>query len=333
MDLDVYVARHGPTWDRLEVLLRKPGRLRGAELDELVDVYQRTATHLSVVRTSLPDPLLVARLSQLVGRARGAIGSRREVGWRAVAVYLVRTFPAAAYRARWWWLGAAVVCLSISVVEASWIITHPAVQARLLPRAEVRQLVDHDFAGYYHAAPHSSFAAQVWTNNAFTAAECLVGGVLLGIVPAYLLFVTAVAQLGPSAGYLIAAHHGGQFFALILPHGLLELTAVFLAAGAGLRLGWVVVAPGARSRGRALAEEGRTTIALVPGLALALLVSGLIEGFVTPSSIPPVPRVAIGVLAWQAFLSSVLLLGRRAVSGGVTGDLTGGLAGSGELEV
>jgi uncharacterized membrane protein SpoIIM required for sporulation len=334
VDLDAYVAFHRPVWDRLDHLVARAGRLRGAELDELVDLYQRVATHLSVVRTSNPDPLLVARLSGLVARARGVVTGRREVSWRQVGVFFLRTFPAAAYRARWWWFGAAAGCLLLGASEAAWIATHPDVQAKLLPAADVRQLVDHDFADYYHEAPHSSFAAQVWTNNAWVAAQCLVGGLLFGVLPLLLLAQTAYAQLGPAAGYLIAAGKGGEFFALVLPHGMLELSAVFLAAGAGLRLGWTLIDPGAgRTRSRALAEEGRSTVALALGLTGVLLVSGLVEGMVTPSSMPPALKVAIGAVLLVGFLAYVLVLGSRAARSGLTGDLGEELAGAAAPEV
>ena len=81
MDLDAYVAAHGREWQRLEQLLgraRSPRRLTGPEVDELVDLYQRTATHLSVVQSAGNDPALVGRLSSLVARARGVVAGGRQ---------------------------------------------------------------------------------------------------------------------------------------------------------------------------------------------------------------------------------------------------------------
>jgi uncharacterized membrane protein SpoIIM required for sporulation len=111
------------------------------------------------------------------------------------------------------------------------------------------------------------------------------------------------------------------FFGLITPHGLLELTAVFVAAGTGLRLGWTVVDPGPRPRGEALAEQGRAAVGMALGLAGVLLVSGVIEAFVTPSGLPTWARVAIGVVAEVAFLAYVWTYGRRAALAGETGDV------------
>ncbi|MBF6235374.1 stage II sporulation protein M, partial [Nocardia farcinica] len=88
-----------------------------------------------------------------------------------------------------------------------------------------------------------------------------------------------------------------SFFGFILPHGTLELTAVFVAGGAGLKLGWTLVDPGRSSRLEAVARQGRTTATIALGLVGVLLVAGLLEGFVTPSGLPAPLRIAIGFAA------------------------------------
>src|SRR5439155_906874 len=109
--------------------------------------------------------------------------------------------------------------------------------------------------------------------------------------------------------------------------GLLELTGVFVAAGTGLRLGWTIVDPGARTRGEAFAAEGRTAVGMAVGLVCLFLVAGAIEAFVTPSDLPTWARVGVGVLAESVFLAYVFVLGRRAARAGETGDLLGILRG------
>jgi len=124
---------------------------------------------------------------------------------------------------------------------------------------------------------------------------------------------------------MIRHDRAGLFFGLILPHGLLELTAVFVAAGTGLRLFWAWVRPTDDSRSRSLAAEGRSAAGVALGLVGVLLVSGLIEGFVTPSGLPTWTRVGIGVVAELLFLTYVFTLGRRAFRAGWTGDLDASL--------
>ena len=120
---------------------------------------------------------------------------------------------------------------------------------------------------------------------------------------------------------MFQAGKGDIFLGLITPHGLIELTAVFVAAGVGMRLGWSVISPGDRPRGQVLAEQGRAVVAVAIGLAVVLMVAGAIEGFVTPSSLPTFVRVAIGVAAVVGFFGYVFHFGRRAVRAGETGDV------------
>ncbi|MBA9007893.1 stage II sporulation protein M [Thermomonospora cellulosilytica] len=319
MDVDAYVAAHHAEWSRLEWLINHSRRLNGAEIDELVELYQRAATHLSVVRSSSPDPLLVGRLSSLVARGRAAVAGAQAPMWRDAARFLTRSFPVVAYRLRWWWLSTALLGNLFSLIYAIWLVRNPEVQATLGTEWEIKQLVEHDFANYYVEHSAQSFAFQVWVNNAWVSATALIFGILLGIPTLYVLFVNQL-NLAAVGGFMWAHGRGDIFFGLILPHGLLELTAVYLACAAGFKIGWTVIDPGPRRRGQALAEEGRAIVAVALGLVLVLLVSGLIEGFVTGHVHNTWLRIGIGVVAEIAFLAYVFVLGRPAARAGETGD-------------
>jgi uncharacterized membrane protein SpoIIM required for sporulation len=324
VDVDAYAAAHDAEWRRLDRLLRRR-RLTGPEVDELVTLYQRTATHLSVIRSSSPDPALVGRLSSLVARARAAVTGAPTPAWRDAARFVVAGFPAALYRSRLWWIGTAAVSLLLAWAAGAWVAGDPEVQASVATPEEIRQLVEVDFEQYYSAAPAGSFAAQVWTNNAYVAAICLVAGVLL--LPVVWVLAQNVLSIGVTGGIMASADRLDLFFGLIVPHGLLELTAVFVAAGAGLKLGWTLIDPGPLPRAVAVAAQGRATVGMAIGVAGLLAVSGLIEAFVTPSGLPTWARIGIGVLAELAFVAYVWTLGRRAARAGETGDITAAEAG------
>lgn len=324
MDIDAFVARHRGEWARLEQLVSGRGRARrrsGAEVDELVALYQRVTTHLSVVRSASPDPALVARLSTLVARSRAVVTGTQTPAWVDLARFFVVTFPAAVHRSARWWVPVGVAFAAVGLVVGWWVAATPEVQATIAAPEEIRQLVAHDFEDYYSSAPAGSFAARVFTNNAWVAALSLALGVLLAPV-VWILWQNAL-NVGVAGGLMAAGGEVDLFFGLILPHGLLELTCVFVAAGAGLRLGWSWVDPGPRTRSRALAEEGQAAGALALGLAATLFVSGLVEAFVTPSGLPTWARVGIGAVVWLAFLCYVVVLGGRAVRAGETGDVRG----------
>lgn len=322
MDLDVFVAAHHAEWSRLDDLVRRRKRLSGIEVDELVTLYQRTATHLSQVQASAPDPALVGRLTTLVARARSAVTSPRRASWQDTAQFFTMRFPAALYRSRYWWVTTGVVATLVACLIGWWVAEHPDVQSAIGAPAELREMTrpGGEYETYYSSSPASSFAAQVWTNNAQVAALCLIFGVLLGVPVVWVLLLNA-ANLGIGLGLMASVGRLDVFLGLVLPHGLLELTAVFVAAGTGLRLGWTVVDPGPRARRVALAQEGRAAIGMAVGLAAVLLVSGVIEGFVTPSGLPTWTRISIGLAAEALFLLYVFVLGRRAALAGHTGDV------------
>jgi uncharacterized membrane protein SpoIIM required for sporulation len=322
MDLDVFVSAHRAEWDRLDALLSRRRRLTGTETDELVALYQRTATHLSLIQSSIPDPQLTGRLSQLVARARSAVTGTRRASWRDVTRFLTHGFPAAVYRSRHWWVPTALLSTLVAAILGWWIGTHPEVQATIAAPGELRELTrpGGQYETYYSSHPAASFAAQVWTNNAWAAALCLILGVFLGLPVLWILFQNML-NLGVGIGLMSEAGRLDTFLGLVLPHGLLELTAVFVAAGTGLRLGWTFIDPGPRTRRAALAEEGRAALGMAIGLALVLFVSGAIEGFVTPSGLPTWARITIGVAAELTFLAYVYVLGGRAARTGETGDV------------
>lgn len=320
MDVDAFVQAHRPAWDRLDELVKRRRRLTGAEVDELVDLYQRVSTHLSMVRSASTDSVLVGQLSGLVARARAAVTGAHAPLWREFLRFWTVSFPVVAYRSWRWWLGSAAAFFLVAALIGSWVAGNPEVQSAVGTPSDIDQLVNNDFASYYSENPAGSFALRVWVNNAWVAAQCIGFAILLGLPIPYILFQNA-ANLGLTGGLMFDAGKGDIFLGLLTPHGLLELTAVFLAAAAGMRLGWMVVAPGHRPRGQVLAEQGRAVVAVAAGLVVVLLLSGLIEALVTPSPLPTFARIAIGVVAEVVFLAYVVHFGRKAVRAGESGDI------------
>lgn len=328
MDADAYAAAHSAEWDRLAALA-KSRRLDGEQSDELIAAYQSASTQLSALSAADGDSAYTERLATAISAARLRFTGSRAGAAGIIARFFAISLPAALYRVRWVTLAVALATFVVATLAAWWLVSDPHALAAVGSDADLKQYLNHDFIDYYSNNPAASFAGQVWTNNAWLAAQSIATGIL-GVYVPYILIQNAV-NLGVAAGIFVHYGRSDVMFSYILPHGLLELTSLFVAAAAGLRIFWAWIAPGSRTRGQALAEEGRALFAIAVGVAISLFVSGLIEGFVTPSALPVWAKIAIGALALAAFLVYMLVVGRRAVLAGETGDLAESDAGARRL--
>jgi len=320
VDIDRFITTNQASWARLEQLTAMAGSARfgPAEVDELVQLYQRASTHLSHARTQRADPALVARLTRVVANARGALYGTRSRSLSAFARFFTTSFPAAVWHARRFMVASALLLFVPAILMGSWLARSDAALEASAPDVVREAYVEEDFEAYYSSAPASEFATQVTVNNIQVGFLAFAAGILL-CVPTAMLLAFNGANVGWAAGLFAAVGQQSKFYGLILPHGLLELSAIVVAGGAGLAVGWAIIDPGDQTRAAALGEQGRRSAVIALGLALAFIVAGTIEGFVTPSGLPTSVRIAIGIAACLAFWPYVIILGRRAASEGYTG--------------
>ena len=309
------MAENAAVWHRLEELTARAKRLTGPEVRELSRLYQQASGHLAYAQAHFADPGLKAALTRRVaGTAAILYGTRRHT-WRSIGTFFSETFPVATWEARWFMLVAAATLFLPAVALATWIDHSHAALNAVAPAAVRASYVNHDFASYYRSEPSVNFATQVYINNVIVTVEAFAGGIIFGLGTLFALFENGV-NLGYAAGMFYAAHRPAEFWGLVTPHGLLEMTSVVLAGGAGLKLGWALVDPGDRPRRRALFEEGGGAMVLVLGTVLTLAVAGTIEGFVAGSPLPTIVRVGIGVAVELAFWVWVVLCSRAARASG-----------------
>lgn len=319
MDLDALAAARGAEWARLDELSRSR-RLAGNEVDELVTRYRAASADLADIKTSAGRTAHGDHVSTMLARARLRLTGAPENVLRQIPRFFALQLPAALYRVRWTTLVIAVAFVAVAAVVAFWISGNEALVAALGSRAQLEYYAENDFTEYYSENPAAVFAGTVWTNNAWIAAQCVLFGIT-GIWPLMVLVQNAVG-VGTAAAVMLAFDRGDVFVLFILPHGLLELTCIFVAAAAGLHIFWAWVAPGRRTRGEALAAAGRSLATVAIGLVLALGLAGLIEGFVTAQPWPWPVKIGIGALALGVFVVYMVVVGGRAHRRGETGDVT-----------
>ena len=324
-NLDSYVSQHSPEWERLEELVQKASkrgsRVEGEELDELLARYQRTSSHLSHVRSTYGDPQISARLTRTVAGARAVIYGAQPRAGGALKGFFLHTFPAAVWNARKAIFISAIALILPGIVAGIWIANSPSTIDALTTPALREAYIENDFEAYYSSAPAAEFSTQVLINNIQVSILAFVSGIAFSI-PTLAVLAFNGANIGQAAGLFHDAGEAGRFWGLILPHGLLEITAIIVAGGAGIKMGWALVSPGDRTRSDALVEEAQRAASIIIGLVIVFVIAGLIEGFVTPSPLDTWARISIGAAAFFAFWSYVLALGPAAAALGHTGSIT-----------
>jgi uncharacterized membrane protein SpoIIM required for sporulation len=263
------------------------------------------------VQGTYRDPWLSLRLSRLVGAASTALYGNRGSVVGAVTRFIGTTFPVAVWELRRFASIAALATFVPALVVGAWIANSDAALEASGPEALREAYIQEDFEAYYSSEPAAQFATEVFVNNIQVSFVAFVLGAALCVGALWILAFNG-ANIGVAGGLFHAVGEAPKFWGLILPHGLLELTAVVIAGAAGLRIGWSIIAPGDRSRAQAVREEGRRTVQVLLGLMGVFVIAGLVEAFVTPSSLPTAARVGIGVLVQATFLVYVIGRGRSA---------------------
>lgn len=328
MDADALADARRAEWERLDALSRARG-LDGDGVDELIVRYRAASADLAELKTSVGESPQGAYLSTILAAARLRLTGASDNVLAQWGRFFGAQLPAALYRLRWTALAVALGFLLIVVGVAVWIAADPARVATLGEPDWLAQYAQEDFTEYYTENPAAVFAGQVWFNNAWIALQCVMFGIS-GIWPLWTLMQNAVG-LGVSAAVMAVYDRLDIMVLYILPHGMLELASIFVAGAAGLRLCWAWVSPGRRTRGAALAAEGRALVTVAIGLIFTLLLAGLIEGFVTGQNLPWPVKLGVGAAALGIFLVYMLVVGRRAFRRGETGDLVEYEAGTPQL--
>jgi uncharacterized membrane protein SpoIIM required for sporulation len=334
VDLDLFIRLNEPTWRRLELLSgiarRSPGSLSQEELDEFVQLYQRTSSHLTRAQTSYRDPALTARLTSAVAGAAGTLYGSKDRTKRSFGAFFTHTFPAAVHYNRRFLALSAVLFLVPMFVMGAWMANDE--ESRNAVKTEVQQddLVDGGFEDYYSASNSDAYLSTATLKNFWVGTQAFALGIT-GIGAARVLVLHGV-DIGYTLGAFASDGEQPAFWGVLLPHGALELSAIFIAAAAGLRLSWTIFVPGDRSRLRAFAEEGRRAGVVVLGVFLVFLVAAAIEAFLSRTVSGTPIRIVIGLTAELALVTYLVTRGREAAALGLTGRFGERVPTPGEIE-
>ena len=311
MTVDRFISEREGDWRELDGLVRRGRRRRRVVADvlRLAALYRGAAADLALARRRHPGDPVVTRLESLVARARQVVyaeeprrGSLRTFFGRTYWVR-VRERPAPL-------LLAIALLLVPAGLAATWALADPAAALGLIPeqfRGAVEPMGDTGMT----TAETTAFSSAVMTNNIQVTFVAFAAGIALGLGTALVVAYNGLI-LGAVAGGAIGNGNGLAFAEFVTAHGIIELSCIAVAAAAGLRLGYAIVAPGPRTRGAALVEEARPAVSIVLGTIPWVVLAGIIEGFVTRAGFGLVPGIVLGVAVGATYWSLVVIRGRPA---------------------
>lgn len=313
-----FIANKKANWQRLTALLDRSrasglAALSAEELNELGRLYRSATSDLAVARRDFPDHRVVEYLNSLVARAHAAVYQQRVGRGRGIVEFFTTIFPRT-FRATWAYTLAAFLMFLLPAL-ASFAVAYrdPSAGAALFPGIEER--IDdirnkHEWWKDINDEGRAASSSLIMTNNIRVAIIAFAGGVLLGVFTLYILAQNGL-MLGIVAGAAQALGFAGNLWGFVAAHGVIELSVIFIAGGAGLQLSWSLVRPGLLTRRAALVLAARRAARLLLGCVPLLVVAGTIEGFVSPSDLPLGVKLAVSLTSGVLLYGYLLLAGRE----------------------
>ncbi len=302
VNLDHFIAQRRASWQQLDALVtRARTNVRAFslhDLDELGRLYRSATADLALAQRDFPKQAAAVYLNQLVGRAHNVVYRAAPLRWQLLTQFYSESYPRL-YRALLnytilaaliFTLGAAVAFFTVwSNPDAIYVIAGQGISP-LVERVEEGEL-------WTNIAPtaRSAAAGIIFTNNIQVTFLTFAGGVVAGLLSAWVLLNNGLG-IGAVFGLLQAHGLAAGLAEFVIAHGVVELSIIFLAGGCGLYLGDGVIRPGLQSRRAVLIERGRIGVRLILGSAPLLVIAGLIEGFVSPSGLPWIIKVVVGMV-------------------------------------
>ncbi|HUY97494.1 MAG TPA: stage II sporulation protein M [Verrucomicrobiae bacterium] len=314
--IDAFIRERQPAWQELGALQRRLGgggirRATAGDVDRLAALTRAVSTDLALAARDYPGDRLVAQLTQLLVRGQPLLYRAPPVRLRDLGGFFAVGLPRL-FRAHGRYILLAAGSLLVGAAGGWAAVALRPDLTQLVPTSVRAGLAAHHLGNPAALSGQlaSPLSALIIQNNIRVALLAFALGLCAGI-PTVLLLLVNGFQLGTLAEASHAAGMDAPFWALIVPHGVIELTVICTAAGAGLRLGDAWLRPGLERRGTSLAAAAGPAARLGAGAACLLVVAGLIEGFVTPSGLAVEGKLAVGAVSGLALYTWLLGSGRR----------------------
>ena len=317
MPADRFINQRKNAWQRLEELLNlldhsSLRRLRREEVRELGRIYRRTASDLAIARAESRDPRLINYLNSLVIRAHGRIYRAEAHGSRKILQYFTHDFPQTFRRTWRYTFVSFFVFFLFSVIGFAGTRYDTEFSELVGVEPAFRELVIETKTHWWEDLNDENQvgASKIMTNNIQVTYYTFAFGATFGLGTLFLLayngaLISSVVALTYRAGF------GNDLVTFMVAHGVIELSCIFIAGGAGLLIGTALIMPGNLTRADALKTRGMEAVRLMMGVSLLLVIAGLIEGFISPLPIDPRVKYSIAAITGVALYSYLLFVGHE----------------------
>lgn len=291
--------------------------LSGNDVLEFGHLYRRAASALSNARGQAVNDPYIEYLNQLVSRAYGHIYTVESRGWPSLRGFFIRDFPQS-FRKNLQFISIAFLVSLIGALFAFGVVSSDPGKADIVFGPGASSMADsiaERHTGHQNWMPEESrpiMSSFIMTNNLRVAGMAFASGIFGGIITIGIMFYNGL-MLGV-VGAVLASRDPSValgFWSFVAPHGVIELTAIFIAGGAGLMLGWALLSPGIHTRAVALKLAGREAFKLVAGVAVMLVIAGIIEGFFSPSMAPDILKLSVAAMLGVSLFSYLFLAGKE----------------------
>jgi uncharacterized membrane protein SpoIIM required for sporulation len=310
-----WLKKRQPYWARLESLLgdiKQHGlhALGRDDLRELGLLYRQTATDLSAVRSD-PSSVQQSRyLNQLLGRAHNAVYSGQKKTVSRVIQFFWNEYPVI-FRRYLSYTVASTAIFALGALAGMFItLSSPDYMREFLGPQMVSTIEKHEMWTHSVVAAAPQESSFIMTNNMTVSFLTFAGGITAGLWTLFQLFFNGML-LGVIGVACAMNDMSIKLWSFVAPHGVLELPAIFIAGGAGLRLAQALLFPGTLSRRDSLAIGGNQTVQLLVGVIPVLIIAGTIEGFFSPSSVPAPAKFLVAALLFTLFTLYLTFGGKR----------------------
>ncbi len=318
MILEEFIDKKQPVWSELETLLKRgPRRHIGSatptQLNRLGYLYRRVTSDLAVARRDYPDDRCVPYLNTLASRAHSGIYQSSPLKRNTIRQFFSAGFPTL-FRSNLGFISAAFLLFTLGFAATYWMaLANPQFAEKIAPEDIVDTIHEKEMWTNIPELQRNLAASFIMTNNIRVAFLAFASGIMYMVGTVYILAFNGV-HIGTIAGLCHVHGLAHPLWTFVSPHGYIELTTIFIAGGAGLKMGYALIGPTLFTRKRALTDAAKTAVKLIGGCVVLLVIAGVIEGFVSPSGLPPIVKVGFGFATGVLLFSYLFLMGRSRKS-------------------